>query len=432
MKSFADYRELEEAASPAARFNQKVKQAQAAHEAGDHKKAKYHLDTARSFMLGINSNDHGKIKDSYPKYKELRDLHKEEVELDEAVKIGTKVKIHAPGKDYHGEVGHVGEIRHGAYKGAPKTYTVDYGDRKSIQLDKKEVKVHKEEVELDEDFKKGDFIKTPTGEVHRVFDVKGNSLETAPYRGKNGYGGGTTVHKTKATKVPAPKDVTEEVDQLEEMTQGKEYTQAQLQKKIQSGNWEATHDIKPGKHVEMRHHSGKRVVVQVKEESELGDLAHQKTLKHRFLVTYSDPNHTSTSMRKEKQQKHVLVPGTKNGESVYKGDAEPLVKKYMKKQGYKVHEIEHVGMVSKKVNEDTKLDEADGKDYHSVHVNGRMWKTFDSKSHADNVAKKIKGATVHKYDAERLQQNYGAKAAARNAARGKQWDENTTTENKTL
>lgn len=89
------------------------------------------------------------------------------------------------------------------------------------------------------------------------------------------------------------------------------------------------------------------------EESELGDLAHQKTLKHRFLVTYSDPNHTSTSMRKEKQQKHVLVPGTKNGESVHKGDAEPLVKKYMNKQGYRVHDVEHVGMVSKKVNEES-------------------------------------------------------------------------------
>lgn len=63
------------------------------------------------------------------------------------------------------------------------------------------------------------------------------------------------------------------------------------------------------------------------------------------------------------------------------------------------------------------------KDYHSVHVNGRHWKTFDSKSHAENVAKKVKGATVHKYDAERLQQNYAAKSAARNAARGKQWDE---------
>lgn len=69
------------------------------------------------------------------------------------------------------------------------------------------------------------------------------------------------------------------------------------------------------------------------------------------------------------------------------------------------------------------LGEAVEKDYHSVHINGRMWKTFDSRSHAENVAKKIKGATVHKYDAERLQRNYAAKSTARNAARGKDLDE---------
>jgi hypothetical protein len=33
---------------------------------------------------------------------------------------------------------------------------------------------------------------------------------------------------------------------------------------------------------------------------------------------------------------------------------------------------------------------------HSVHINGKKWKTFSSQSHASNVAKKIKGATVHK------------------------------------
>ena len=33
---------------------------------------------------------------------------------------------------------------------------------------------------------------------------------------------------------------------------------------------------------------------------------------------------------------------------------------------------------------------------HSVHINGKKWKTFGSHSHASNVAKKIKGATVHK------------------------------------
>lgn len=83
---------------------------------------------------------------------------KEEVELEEAVKLGSKVSIHAPGKSYHGKTGIVGEVRHGLYKGAPKTYTVDYdydddtGHSKSIQLDKKNIKLQKEEVELEEDY----------------------------------------------------------------------------------------------------------------------------------------------------------------------------------------------------------------------------------------------------------------------------------------
>ena len=33
---------------------------------------------------------------------------------------------------------------------------------------------------------------------------------------------------------------------------------------------------------------------------------------------------------------------------------------------------------------------------HSVHINGKKWKTFGSHSHASNVARKIKGATVHR------------------------------------
>lgn len=33
---------------------------------------------------------------------------------------------------------------------------------------------------------------------------------------------------------------------------------------------------------------------------------------------------------------------------------------------------------------------------HSVHINGKKWKTFGSQSHATNVARKIQGATVHR------------------------------------
>jgi hypothetical protein len=44
----------------------------------------------------------------------------------------------------------------------------------------------------------------------------------------------------------------------------------------------------------------------------------------------------------------------------------------------------------------------EGPDKHAVHINGKKWKSFDTLSHATNVAKKIKGATVHKEEVEIL------------------------------
>lgn len=67
------------------------------------------------------------------------------------------------------------------------------------------------------------------------------------------------------------------------------------------------------------------------------------------------------------------------------------------------------------------IDEAD--DSHGVHINGRLWNVFKTKSHAENVAKKIKGATVHKYDAKELQRQAYQKSVSRNIARGKDVDE---------
>jgi len=37
---------------------------------------------------------------------------------------------------------------------------------------------------------------------------------------------------------------------------------------------------------------------------------------------------------------------------------------------------------------------------HAVHINGKKWKSFSSQSHAQNVAKKIAGATVHREEVE--------------------------------
>ena len=82
-------------------------------------------------------------------------LNKEEAELDEAIKIGSRVKIHAPGKDYHGVVGNVGEIDHGLHNKSIKRYTVDYNNRsKSVTVSKPQIKLHTEEVENIDELKK--------------------------------------------------------------------------------------------------------------------------------------------------------------------------------------------------------------------------------------------------------------------------------------
>jgi len=67
----------------------------------------------------------------------------------------------------------------------------------------------------------------------------------------------------------------EESEILDEMKQGQSYSQKQIEQKIKSGDWEAVTDIKPGKHVELRHHTGKRVQVHVKEEVEQQDESEQ-------------------------------------------------------------------------------------------------------------------------------------------------------------
>jgi hypothetical protein len=114
----------------------------------NHKAVKQHL-ASKGITAGIGSSDNyhtvhlSNINHSHGEVKQKLGI-REDVDLEEAIKLGTKVKMHAPGKDYHDSVGSVGEIRHGAYKGAPKTYTVDYGSGKSVQLSKQNVKLHKE------------------------------------------------------------------------------------------------------------------------------------------------------------------------------------------------------------------------------------------------------------------------------------------------
>jgi len=71
---------------------------------------------------------------------------KEEEDLDEAIKLGSKVRIHNPGKRNHGEEGTVGEIHRGLPGVRPKYYTVDHGGTSS-QLPKENLRIVKEEAE---------------------------------------------------------------------------------------------------------------------------------------------------------------------------------------------------------------------------------------------------------------------------------------------
>ena len=119
-------------------------------EVHHHGKVGFGVTTRDASGKSIETHHFDKHEDALSKAKQYgKDVHDmtEEVELDEAIKLGSKVKMHSPGKDYHDQIGSVGEIRHGLYKGAPKTYTVDYGNGRSVQLDKRSVRLHKEDVE---------------------------------------------------------------------------------------------------------------------------------------------------------------------------------------------------------------------------------------------------------------------------------------------
>jgi ribosomal protein L21E len=119
-------------------------------------------------------------------------------DLDEAVKIGTKVRIHAPGKDYHGKVGHVGEIRKRTYGTMAPSYTVDYREpgenhNRSVTVPREKIKLHKEEVDLDEGILKPHHLDKPFSQTKKRSENtpaeykligKGNDFEVyTSYRG---------------------------------------------------------------------------------------------------------------------------------------------------------------------------------------------------------------------------------------------------------
>lgn len=75
----------------ATRFATAMKSAIAAHERGDHKRAKYHLDNAKTARLSLKSTEYGKHKDLLDKYKEMSALHEELT--DKTIKASDRVKV---------------------------------------------------------------------------------------------------------------------------------------------------------------------------------------------------------------------------------------------------------------------------------------------------------------------------------------------------
>jgi len=132
-------------------FKSLVDKAHAASERGDHTQAKRHLSNAQTARYGITSANIPKHKKSFDKYKELKhsytnydDHVREETDLEEAHKINDRVEIIKGSAK--GTIGRIGEIRHGAFKGAAKTYTVYHGEHGATQVSKEHIRKLKEEV----------------------------------------------------------------------------------------------------------------------------------------------------------------------------------------------------------------------------------------------------------------------------------------------
>ena len=151
--------ELDEASSRVASgelFKHHLDKATEASKNGAHSRAKYHLGIAQTARYGITHQHMAKHKASFDKYKELMhsytnsdDHIREDISIDEAHKINDRVEIIKGSSK--GTVGHIGEIRHGLYKGAPKEYTVYHGEHGATRVKKEHIRKLKEEVEeLDE------------------------------------------------------------------------------------------------------------------------------------------------------------------------------------------------------------------------------------------------------------------------------------------
>ena len=159
MKSFSSFNSNESIneesrTESGALFKSLVDKAHASSESGNHTQAKRHLANAQTARYGILAKHMAKHQASFDKYKELKHSYtnsdepvREETELDEAHKINDKVEIIKGSSK--GITGHIGEIRHGAFKGAPKEYTVYHGEHGATRVSKEHIRKLKEDVNED-------------------------------------------------------------------------------------------------------------------------------------------------------------------------------------------------------------------------------------------------------------------------------------------
>lgn len=91
-------------------------------------------------------NKKKKLKDDKEKDQSLEPKNEAVEQIDEAIKLNSKVRIHDPGKRHHGEEGTVVEFRRGLPGVRPSYYTVDHGGT-STQFTRENIKTIKEEVD---------------------------------------------------------------------------------------------------------------------------------------------------------------------------------------------------------------------------------------------------------------------------------------------
>jgi hypothetical protein len=110
--------------------------------------SKFDIKNGEKSTKLANKRFSGIIKATKKQFANNESLDEFKDKLNEAHKLNDEVVMSY--SSLKGVKGHIGEIRHGAYKGAPKTYTIDYqhpkhpeGVMSSIQLSSDQFKAHK-------------------------------------------------------------------------------------------------------------------------------------------------------------------------------------------------------------------------------------------------------------------------------------------------